>query len=171
LEEESTQTYHVHRCFLACGPHKSEYFAKVFQNSDSFREAESSTSHIELHPLAANAFPFFLDYLYAPENPLEISLETVTALYYLGEYFDVSHLRWEATQFCKQKLSLGNVDILYEHATIFQNEAFLGIISRFLGRNIMTVDTGASILTVSTPQLWFNVLNDTDLENHARANT
>jgi len=62
-----TDTYHVHKHVLSTGPRKSEYFTRLFQNEGRFAESQSKCSRIELHELAAKAFPAFLSFLYAPE--------------------------------------------------------------------------------------------------------
>ena len=152
------KAYHVHKYVLAHGKQRSEYFSKLFR-SGIYNESQASTSRIELDPLAAKVFPALLDYVYEPDRPLKISTDSATALHYLGEYFDMRHLRWDAMQFYKTNISLENVHIYYDHATLFHGEAFLHIISEFLGENIMKLDTSSPILQKSNPQLWERTLD------------
>lgn len=156
-ETTNTGIYHVHKYILACGTRRSGYFGNLFQNR-TFREAESQTSKLELDPLAALAFPDLLDYLYGIDKPLKITMETATALYYLGEYLDIRHLRWDVIQFVKKNMSLSNVGTYYSHAMVFQCDAILGILAKFLGENIQKIDPKSNILLVSDSRLWINAL-------------
>jgi hypothetical protein len=89
----ATQVYHVHRNILAVGPKRSEYFARLLQGS--FLEMETNTSKIQLDEVAANAFPYMLDYIYERNETLAITSETAVALHWLGQYFEIRRLRWE----------------------------------------------------------------------------
>jgi BTB/POZ domain len=148
-----THTYYCHKAYLALGARKSEYFARLFRNGD-YKESQNCTSRIELDPLAADCFPYILDYMYAPERQLQITTETATVLHHLGEYFEMPSLRWEATQFCKKDLSFGNADIYYEHATVFQDDTILSVIAKFLGSNIQNVPLSSPLITHADVHFW-----------------
>jgi hypothetical protein len=64
IEEEGgkSASYHVHKCVLAAGNRKSDYFRNVFRSG--LAESLSSTSNISLQRSAAAAFPVMLDYMY-----------------------------------------------------------------------------------------------------------
>lgn len=158
---ETVTTYHVHKCSLAYGTRKSEYFARLFKSANAgvFNESNSRMSRIELEPLAASAFPAFLDYIYAPENPLKISTNAATALHSLGEYFEIRHLRWDARQFCLQDLSLTNLDTYYEHAMVFQNESVQDVLARFVGQNLLKIAPTSGIVKIADPAFWVKALN------------
>ena len=80
-----SDTYYVHKVFLAAGPIGSSYFEGVFRSNMS--ETQTNTSSIEFPKSAADAFPAFLDYLYS--GNIVIKPESVIALHYLGNYFGV----------------------------------------------------------------------------------
>lgn len=152
------ESYHVHKYALAHGKRRSEYFVKLFRNGGSYNESETHISRIELDPLAAKAFPCLLDYVYEPDAPVKITTASATALYYLAEYFEMRHLRWDAKEFCKLNLSLENAHIYCDHATLFHSNAFLHLISKFLGEHIMKVETSSPVLRSSNLDLWEMVL-------------
>jgi hypothetical protein len=104
-EEDGTSvTYNVHKCVLAAGKHKSDYFSNVFRSGLS--ESLSSTSTISLHTLAAAAFPGMLDYMYdSHEQRLCFTVENAVALRYLAQYFGVRSLFLDATRFIKRQLN------------------------------------------------------------------
>lgn len=94
--EMLVQTYHVHCFASAFGTRRSEYCSKLFRSGNTFQEGASSTSRVELHPLAATAFPMLLDYVYESDRPLIIDAQSATALHRLEEYFEMESLRSDA---------------------------------------------------------------------------
>lgn len=106
--------YHVHKCVIAVGAKRSEYFATLFGSQLPLRETANNTSNIELHKVAATAFPVLLDFMYSCKDKLQITTENSTALYYLAQYFQIKRLRWEARQFWQIDLSLENAGVYYE---------------------------------------------------------
>ena len=83
--EKTPTTYNVHCNIIGYGPKKSEYFGSILDPSKGFAESQSRTSRIELEKIAADAFPAFLDYLYAPKDQerKRIKNENAVALKYL----------------------------------------------------------------------------------------
>ena len=110
---ENAIIYHVHKCLLlAVGPRKSEYFCRLFQ-TNSFAESQSNKSRIQLQKQAADAFPDVLDFVYGGnDDRLNVSSTNATALHFLGEYFEMPRLRWEASQFWQSDLTLKNCSVL-----------------------------------------------------------
>lgn len=161
-QPKTVTTYHVHKCHLAVGNRRSEYFARLFKSSGDFKESQDQTSRIELDPLAAASFPQLLDYVYAPDGPLEINTQTATALHHLGEYFEMRNLRWDAKRFCQNDISLDNVDTYYQHGTLFHNETILSITADFLGRNIANVSLDLPIVQNTDPELWVQATQSVD---------
>lgn len=135
-----TQTKHIRRIrqtkaiyevpmrLLACGDRKCGYFATLFA-TDSFADAQSRTSRIQLHELAVKAFPAMLDYIEGnPTSKLTITTESAIALYHLGGYFDNKALRSEAEQFWRKDVTeqpYEKIHIYYEHARCFQEDTVM----------------------------------------------
>lgn len=168
---ERITTYHVHKSTLAYGARKSEYFANLFRAATEGRcsEGNESVSRIELEPLAALAFPALLDFIYAPELPLKVTIKTATALHSLGDYFDIRHLRWEARQFVLKNFALSNIDTIYEHATDLNNETILVLLSKFINENMLRIPPICDFVKKAKPGFWVKVLaaddeNDNDEE-------
>lgn len=156
-ERKTVDTYHVHKNILSVGSRKSEYFSRLFQNG-SFAEAQNQTSRIELEAIAAKAFPKLLDHVYSQESALCIDTFSATALHYLGEYFEMRRLRWEAKQFWRKDLSLQTCGTYYEHASIFQDEKILQAVASVCADNALSMDSTASILKAARPEFWLEVL-------------
>jgi hypothetical protein len=135
-EEEETvvDTYHVHKFVLAYGARRSEYFVNLFSSRGKcFAESKSSTSRIELEPLAAKAFPKVLDYIYATHREkLDIDTETATALHFLGSYFGLRALRWETKQFWKGDITCKTAATYYSHARIFHDDKIKERVTSFV---------------------------------------
>jgi hypothetical protein len=113
-DSKCSQTYHVHKTFLAHGPRRSEYFCKLLSSEDRFKRNQMNTSRIELHPLAAKAFPVLLDFVYGFDH--SITTETAPAIRYLGECFEIRATRKFFSGFFKKDISLANLHVYYSHA-------------------------------------------------------
>ena len=150
--------YHVHKSVLAVGARKSEYFGRLFLGPHAFAEAANCTSRIQLHPLAARAFEFFLDYVYHADGELQISTATATALHYLAGYFENRRLRWESKQFWKADLTLETAGTYHEHAEIFRDDKIATAVADLCVSQINDITPNLSIVRQSTPQLWLEVL-------------
>jgi BTB/POZ domain len=159
------QTYHVHRFVLACGSRKSDYFERVFRNGAKFLEGQTRTSRIELDSLAASVFPQLLDYLYQADKPLEITVETATALHHLGEYFEVNQLRWDAKQFCKAAISVQNVAIFHKHSLMFHDLSIHDSVVEFVSGHITEFSYDSDITKTFDKDLWLEVLDRIDPED------
>jgi BTB/POZ domain len=159
-------TYHVHKFFLACGLRSSDYFERLFRNKH-FREAESSSSRIELHTLAADAFPLLLDYVYGHKHVLSIDCNSATALHFLGDYFEIPALRMDALQFVIKDMTLENVVTFYSHAVVLSDNVVHSTVAKFLGKNIKqnNPDTWTTLVKESTPRLWEEVSTSVDSQD------
>jgi len=155
-----TGVYHVHKHVLATGPRKSEYFARVFHEGGRFAESKSNTSRIELHEIAARAFPDVLDYVYAGERQLNVSTMNAAALHYLGGYFEMRRLRWEAKQFWKKDLGIKTCGRYYCHAKIFEDEKILKAAAKTYADSILQVDASLPWITRTGPDFWLSVLEE-----------
>ena len=158
--------YHVHKCILAAGPRRCEYFTRLF-HSDSFSEATSRTSRITLHPLAAQAFSILLDYVYMTKEPLHITTEMATALHFLGQYFENRKLRWEAKQFWKADLEFANCHVYYQHAKVFSDDKLLEAITQCCVQNFFVIQASSAIIKVSDPAFWPGILEQLERTKEA----
>lgn len=163
---ERATTYHVHKFVLGCGLRRSEYFERLFRNKH-FREAESSSSRIELDPLAADAFPLLLDYVYGDKHVLSIDCNSATAVHSLGDYFEMPALCIEALQFVLADMTLENVVTYYNHAVVLSNNAIHETVAKFLGKNIKQNNPGiwTTLANESAPRLWQEVSKSVDCQD------
>ncbi|GAX22792.1 hypothetical protein FisN_24Lu073 [Fistulifera solaris] len=155
-DSRCSRTYHVHKTFLAHGPRRSEYFAMLFHKED-YQEHQTNQSQIMLHPLAAETFPTFLDYVYG--SKLTVTAETATALHHLAEYFQIRSLLSELLGFFAfdSPMSMENVHIYYLHAKYLCDVFVMGLVTSFLRTRIQAVLPTHPIVEHSDPQLWANV--------------
>jgi hypothetical protein len=138
--DTKVDTYHCHKTTLAVGPRQSDYFAHLMQNGDRFAEGQSNTSRIELEAPAAEAFPVLLDFMYNQNKSLAANSENAAALHYLGQYFGIRRLRWEARQFWTSDLTILNCGTYYDHARMFQDDKLLASISEMCAKYIILKD-------------------------------
>jgi len=156
--KEDIIIYHVHKCVLAVGDRSCEYFTRLFTN-DHFAEAARRTSRIPLPRLAANAFPFMLDYMYQSNEPLVVETETATALHFLGQYFENRELRWDAKQYWKYDLTLANCHVYYEHAKVFRDEKIINAVAQTCENNFHLLEPSSPIVMVSDPEYFLNIMD------------
>ncbi|GAX12498.1 hypothetical protein FisN_24Hh074 [Fistulifera solaris] len=155
-DRRECNTYFVHKTFLAHGSRRSEYFSRLFRSETSFKESQSNTSQIELDPIAADAFPTLLDYVYGSE--LSIVEENATALHHLGEYFEIDPLQEASLEFCQQNMSLENLHLYYVAAKQLCNEPVMTLVTDCLRAHMDDVLPTHSIVEQSHPQLWIEAL-------------
>jgi BTB/POZ domain len=158
--------YHVHRCVLAFGPRRSDYFLTLLHQQDErailFAESQDKTSRTQLNVLQSKAFPEFLDYMYSTGQAMTFSTDTATALYSLAKYFAVKRLQNEAKKFClRDMLDVNQCGTYYEHATILQEDTILIPAAKFCRANIVYIDHNSSrLLCVPDPQFWLDLMKD-----------
>jgi len=159
-DNSSTKIYHVHRNILSCGPNRSEYFERVFQN-ENLAEWKTKTSRIELDKIAADAFPVFLDYLYvlsSDDFSLAMTNRNATALHHLAKYFGVARLRKRVLQFCRNNLEHTNWHVYYEHSKIFHDDEIRHLVLKNCSRELQDISPNGSLMKVSDSNLWIDVL-------------
>ncbi|GAX12495.1 hypothetical protein FisN_24Hu070 [Fistulifera solaris] len=153
---ETTDTYHVHKNFLAHGSRRSKYFFRLFRSEESFTENQASTSRIDLDPLAAQAFPVLLDFVYG--SNLSITSQTATALHHLGEYFEIRPLQDTSFEFCQHDMSLDNLHAYYASAKQLHDDNVMNLIVDYLRLKISKLSPTNPIVLQSSPDLWLRVL-------------
>lgn len=124
LQTGATATYHAHKAQLALGKRRSEYFAACLRDGGNFAERRGEVS-ISLEGEAAEAFPTFLDYLYAGRLG-DISTEEAIALLHLGGYFRVARLLQEMEQHVLDRLKPETLRDLVPLIIKFQNDEGMG---------------------------------------------
>ena len=152
-----SHVYHVHKNVLSVGPKKSLYFERLFQNKN-FSESDTKTSRIELNHKAVLAFPQMLDYLYSQEHKLELTTDDATALCFLGQYFEMHRLRWEASRFCKNDMSLETVATYYQHAKIFLDEKISKLVAKKCCDELGLIAIDSQLVKVSDVALWRDII-------------
>lgn len=160
------QTYHVHVRDLTAGPRRSEYFVQMLRDGGRFAESQSKTSRIELHAVAAEAFPMLLDFVYSSErdDPVPFTTDNATALYSLANYFGIRRLQYLAKQFWKTdiKKSVDAGETYYVYATKLQEDKVLQAATRACKDNILKLTTSSRLLHVDHVDFWFDIAVDFD---------
>lgn len=92
------------------------------------------------------------------ERPLQICTENATALRWLGDYFEVTQLRWDARQFILKNISVDNVGIYYQHSAQLHEECVLKAVQTFTGKHILDIQLDNQIVLSAAPTFWADVL-------------
>jgi len=119
--------YHVHKTYLSLGPKKSIYFERLFnfQGARFDKESEEArvkTSRLELHQLALDAFPVYLDYIYSGDDVLAITHENAAGLCWLAQYLQVARLGKKVAAFWESDFPIEQWGTYYAHSKIFHND-------------------------------------------------
>ena len=155
--DEHSETYHVHKNILSVGARRSEYFVPLMRSDSQFSESNSRMNSIQLQPLAAQAFPEMLDYIY--DGHVNCTTENATALHYLGSYFGVRRLRWHVKNFLKQDICAANADVYFMHAGIFHDDKIQSAVADACVNDLLAIDTSSCLLQVTTADFWKEVLD------------
>lgn len=153
-------TYHVHKTVLAVGPKRSEYFYHLFQSSTGFAESSESTSRVQLHGVAAKAFPVFLDYLYSSPNELfKIEYKDSAPLYHFSDYFEIPSLcQTVETMWQDPEIPCSSLGVLYEHSKIFQIDKLKEAIIEACCHNTKSIGKDSSLAQVADSEFWLDVI-------------
>lgn len=127
-----TAECHVHKTVLAFGPRRCGCFSTHFKTSN-FAESQNQTSRIELHRLAADAFPQLLDYVYDVNPDLEMEEVSVTALHCLADRFAVRGLKTKSEEFLDEEIAIEKMHVFYQHVKILHNNYVLQTLVYWLG--------------------------------------
>ena len=161
-EIKKTVHYHVHRNILSVGPKRCDYFARLFKNNksnNSFKEYRSKTSRVQLHPLAAAAFPAFLDYLYSWNDQIDLSYKNAAALRFLGKYFGADRVSRKAELYWKNSMTTQECVLYYEHSKVFSDEDLAAAVIRKCATSVQRITGPTSpIFQASDDQLWLGIL-------------
>ena len=124
-----------------------------------FIELQTNTSCIELEELAAIAFPYMLDYIYSMDHVLDVTTQTATALYYLGGYFELRSLRWDAKQFWLRDMDSTTCGTYYEHSKILQQERIQQAAVLKCAQYVMNINERSRLLHVpNNDEFWLSLL-------------
>ena len=104
---KTRKLYHCHSNVLAWGPRRSESFVTLFQQR-LIENPRDKTSHIELNPLEAGAFPFLLDFMYC-EKQVPLGARTACALYLLADRFGIHSLHKAIEDYVERSLNLSQM--------------------------------------------------------------
>jgi len=160
LEGKLYSTHHVHKVFLS---RMSGYFETLFGGSKSFAETQTSTSRVELQQeMAATAFPVMLDFIYSlwdDSNP-PITHQNCTALYFLGQYFEIRALRKKARHFRNQNMTPDHFSVYYEHSIAFHDQSTRNLLVTECACNTRAVFlySGDDFFQMTDAKFWIDVL-------------
>ena len=186
------KVYHVHKSILAVGPRRMHYFVREFRESrrrpespkrrnqmETFvleslggaspKKAEP-TKHItrlELEPLACQAIPVLLDYVYG--GVLAIATDNATALQFLAQHLECKTLRREVRDFWMSDLCMENLCVYYKHARQLDDAKIRQHAYEHCAAHIFNCpeDTVVEILTTVDPAFMQCAIEEIDQKDEA----
>jgi hypothetical protein len=124
-DDESCQTYHVHKYFLGVGPRRTSFFNGVFHASH-LDSSKTGVTLLKLEESAADSFPAFLDYVYG-FNDVDVTTESAVALRHLSIYFGVPSLYQSVSDFLEQDFSECNVHMYCREALLYHDSEIVDV--------------------------------------------
>jgi hypothetical protein len=164
----SPKTYHVHKCVVGAGPRSSDYFLKVFQNTE-LEESKTSTSVLKLEASAAEAFPAMLDFIY--KLPAGISVTSKKAVTFrvtskkavtfrhLASYFRVPALSRGMKKIIEVDMKPSNICDYLKEAQLYQDDEIIRATMEVAADNWLSVFAPIKTLKhASSQSLYFRLL-------------
>jgi hypothetical protein len=151
---EITDTYHVHRVFLATGDRKSGYFESMV--TGRFSEG-CNKCVLTLQDCAAGAFPDLLDYMYELHDnsncKFQMTSKNAAALFHLADYFQIKPLQTTVTEFIRKDLSIENMHFYCQDAAALNIPSILTAIHKLFIKKLLEITTETPILEVIPPNM------------------
>jgi hypothetical protein len=141
---------------LGVGGKKSNLFVKHFRGP--FSESETKSSRMEFEPEVADVFPIVLDYMYSPDNKLDITTKNIPAVMALADYLDIASARDEIVTYCDQHVRHDTCAIFYGYGEDYNIQSLLtsSIETCYLYFLLINPDT-SSIASDSRLTFWFDL--------------
>jgi len=123
--------------------------------------SDATNSRLEVHPLAAQAFPVLLDYVYSSSGRLAIKTENATALHALSHHLEMKALRKVVNDFWMANMSMMNLCVYYQHARIFKDKKIQSFAEDYCAQHIFEVSESVvvDILTTVDPLFFLRVVS------------
>lgn len=166
-QSKQPQAAGVNRYTISNGNSKQQQMYDCVSNlarrSVDYVDAASNLSRIELHSLAADAFPAVLDYLYSSTGQLAISTNNAAALHALSQHLEMKSLRRVVQKFWSSDLTMDNLCTYYQHARVFQDTKLLTFAEEFCAKHIFEIseEVVVDILTTVDPLFFLKVVSHT----------
>jgi hypothetical protein len=144
--------YNVHLNIITMGDRASGYFIRAC-DKERFAESKAKMSCIDLHPLAANAFPVMLDYMYG-RNLRDEADKIAVPLIFLARYFDCGELLREVNVCCQSYLSI-NVSTFYDDAVDLKLFDIIPVIEAHCVKNPISLQRH----NFASPSFWVSVFS------------
>ena len=129
-------------------------------NSTNKLDQEKNTTKLELEQVAAENLPFLLDFLYNPNNEVNLNTYNASALHYLSGMLQMKMLRRRVKAFWHEDLNMDNLITYYQHATLFKDSKILAHAEEHCAEHIFEIPEAAvvEILTAIDPQFFLRIV-------------
>jgi hypothetical protein len=165
-KEHSVDNYHVHKRILSIGPYKSSFFADIFLSGDQAHTRRGTTS-IELAEEPASLVPQMLDFIYSPENHLDVSTNTAVVLRFLARVFGAWMLNKRVLEFVHKDILLSNVQMYLGQSETYDDETIVGIAARLCAQDIRSIEIESPLLHGFKPEFFGRVVSSSEIDKSA----
>jgi hypothetical protein len=150
--------YHVHKCVLAEGLKKSDFFVSFFNLSSEQKMDDEGRSVSKVHADAAKLIPDMLDYLYSIHDILKISTETAVAIRHLSQFFGIRALSTVVVSFVYEDMQIDNMKTYLMSATAFDDLQTQKLCAQRCAEHIKEINPYSDLLTEMDPSFLLDIL-------------
>lgn len=141
--------FHAHRVILAA---RCQYFRALFYGG--LRESDPECSEIELQDTTAHAFEALLKYIYTGcLNLLDLKEDNLLDILGLAHQYGFSELEASISDYLRAILSIHNVCLIYDVASLYSLAALKETCYQFMDRYATEVMNSETFLTLSKAAL------------------
>lgn len=153
-------------CKMGGGPineaplHSQQQALRSNQPSSSLRKASATVTKLELESLAADIFPFVLDFMYDTSGFVNMNSGNATAYHVLAHRLKINALKRRAMEFWQTDLNVQNLATYCIHGHIFRDESILRACEPLVAHHMFTLQESdrAVILESIDPKFFISVM-------------
>mmetsp|Transcript_26290 Transcript_26290/g.64093 ORF Transcript_26290/g.64093 Transcript_26290/m.64093 type:complete len:715 (-) Transcript_26290:105-2249(-) len=145
------ESFHVHRRALSCGERKSNYFARLFQDTS----ASSTENVLVLGTAEAAIFSNVLDYIYFNIKP-KLDMRTAFSFFTMGKSLGIDSLRHFVVDFYRNSMDRDNIEDFIQVVSDFEDNSLLEAAIGYFAAEMKSMDV--SLAGKLKPQILRRIL-------------
>lgn len=150
--------YHVHKCMLTKGCKKSDYFINLFHLLDKKSIVEHA-NEMKVHVNASGLIPIMLDYMYSPNDELEVTTSNAVGLKHLSEFFGIRDLAKRSIAFLYGDVSVFNVQSYLLDSIAFDDLSTQKLCAGVCAKNILKIDPYSDLIADLDPNILLDIIS------------
>jgi hypothetical protein len=182
VPEGEITKYHIHRSAVVSGPKRGDFFVSLFENlgnakkstdnngddngdeSFGYNHHEELQKPIKVHEDAAMFIPEMLDFLYSPDDELDIASDSATSLRHLSQFFGIRSLAKRVVSYMYDDICLDNVATYLDCANAFDDIATAKICADRCAQRVDEISSNSPLLGEMDPSFLLDIVSSKKLD-------